>query len=60
MVTVVAERASSLPLTKREPLFSIPLLTAKFHTFAVCDPREAYILLWEKLWRKHKGPFFGC
>lgn len=59
-MTAVVERASSTPLTKRGPLLSAPLLTAKFHTFAVCDPRHAYILLQAKLRRKYKGYFFSC
>lgn len=59
METVVVERASSTPLTRGGPLLSVFLLTAKFHTFAVCDPRHAYILLRAKLRRKYKGYFFS-
>lgn len=56
---MVVEKASSMPLTEGGPLLSVSLQSAKFHTFAVCDPRHAYIPLQAKLRRKYKGYFFS-
>lgn len=41
MVEVVVGRAGSMSLNKQGPLLSIHLLTARFHTVAVCDFRHA-------------------